>query len=107
MCIRDSYIAKPETEQFFGKSIVAYFKDYQNQGYKLINVPAYIDPPLADTANRKWIPELVDVHDSLIHEPWRLSPVEELDLGIKLGSSYPKPIVENSIEKKCARDKIW
>ena len=27
---------------------------------------------------RKWIPELADVPDSLIHEPWRLSPAEEL-----------------------------
>jgi deoxyribodipyrimidine photo-lyase len=56
---------------------------------------------------RKWIPELTDVPDSLIHEPWRLSPAEELDLGIKSGNNYPSPIVDNGVETKLARDKIW
>ena len=56
---------------------------------------------------RKWIPELADVPDSLIHEPWRLSPAEELDLGIKSGNNYPSPIVDNGVETKFARDKIW
>ena len=56
---------------------------------------------------RKWIPELTDVPDSLIHEPWRLSPAEELDLGIKSGNNYPGPIVDNGVETKLARDKIW
>ena len=42
-----------------------------------------------------------------IHEPWRLSPVDELDLGIKLGNNYPSPIIDNDIETKHARDKIW
>ena len=62
------HIAKPEIEMAFGKSIFAYFKDYQNQGYKLINVPAYIDPPLADTANRKWIPELDEIKHNIDFE---------------------------------------
>ena len=56
---------------------------------------------------RKWIPELTDVPDSLIHEPWRLSPAEELDLGIKSGNNYPSPIIDNGLETKRARDKIW
>ena len=51
--------------------------------------------------------ELTDVPESLIHEPWRLSPVEELDLGIKLGNNYPNPIIDNGVETKLARDKIW
>ena len=56
---------------------------------------------------RKWVPELSDVPNSMIHEPWRLSPVEELDLGIKLGNNYPNPIIDNVVETKLARDKIW
>jgi deoxyribodipyrimidine photo-lyase len=56
---------------------------------------------------RKWVPELSDVKTLLIHEPWKLSPIEELDLGITLGSKYPKPIVDNTQATRNAKNKIW
>ncbi|MEC8086142.1 MAG: FAD-binding domain-containing protein, partial [Pseudomonadota bacterium] len=56
---------------------------------------------------RRWVPELSEIKTSLIHEPWKLSPIEELDLGITLGSKYPKPVVDNTQATRNARNRIW
>jgi deoxyribodipyrimidine photo-lyase len=45
---------------------------------------------------RRYVPELAKLAPSHIHEPW-LAPQEELTkAGIKLGSTYPEPIVDHS-----------
>lgn len=56
---------------------------------------------------RKWIPELSCIPTTLVHEPWKLSPANQLDLGIKNGNDYPSPIVDNTYETRIAREKIW
>ena len=43
----------------------------------------------------------------MIHEPWKLSPIEELDLGITVGSKYPRPVVDNIETTRNARNRIW
>ncbi len=42
---------------------------------------------------RMWVPELSSVKGRLIHEPWKLSPLELREAGIELGRNYPERIV--------------
>ena len=44
---------------------------------------------------RKYVPELGDMPDKFIHEPWE-APRETLeDAGVELGKDYPEPIIEH------------
>ncbi|MBL8822215.1 MAG: deoxyribodipyrimidine photo-lyase [Planctomycetia bacterium] len=44
---------------------------------------------------RKWIPEIGSLPDEFIHEPWQAGQQTLTKAGIKLGSSYPFPIVDH------------
>jgi len=43
---------------------------------------------------RTWCPELSNLPNALLFEPWLLTPMDELMYEIKLGEQYPKPIVD-------------
>jgi deoxyribodipyrimidine photo-lyase len=43
---------------------------------------------------RRWIPELANVPSRFIHEPWALTPLEQASLGVRIGDTYPAPIVD-------------
>ncbi len=45
---------------------------------------------------RRYVPELESVPDAFIHEPWKLSPLEQVSLGVRLGVDYPYPIVDHA-----------
>ncbi len=51
---------------------------------------------------RQWLPELGDVPDTHLNEPWTWE-----DAGRVLGSDYPWPIIDHLAAAKTARQKIW
>lgn len=51
---------------------------------------------------RRWCPELAEVPDEFLQEPWRWEGA-----GRVLGRSYPEPIVDVKAAAKAARDAVW
>jgi deoxyribodipyrimidine photo-lyase len=43
---------------------------------------------------RRWVPELAGLPDKYIHEPYAATDVVLRDANVRLGETYPRPIVE-------------
>ncbi|MEO1484806.1 MAG: FAD-binding domain-containing protein [Bacteroidota bacterium] len=56
---------------------------------------------------RKWIPELRDVPNAFIHEPWKMSLMDQQLIGFELGKDYPMPIIDFKTTRKKASDVLW
>jgi deoxyribodipyrimidine photo-lyase len=56
---------------------------------------------------KKWIPELKDIPVNLIHEPWKLSGIEQQFYNCQIGIDYPNPIVDIEETRKYASDIVW
>ncbi len=56
---------------------------------------------------KMWIPELKSVSASLIHEPWKMSLMEQDLYGVQIGKDYPSPIVDIEQTRKMASEKVW
>jgi deoxyribodipyrimidine photo-lyase len=56
---------------------------------------------------RKWLPQLSELPNEMIHTPWELSPMEQQLYQCELGQTYPLPIIDISITGKIARDILW
>ncbi|MDO6597266.1 deoxyribodipyrimidine photo-lyase [Oceanihabitans sp. 2_MG-2023] len=56
---------------------------------------------------KKWVPELTNVPIPHIHEPWKMTVMEQTFYNFTLGKDYPFPIVDLQESAKQARDKIW
>ena len=51
---------------------------------------------------KRWAPELANLPPALVHRPWVASPVELAAAGVRLGHSYPRPIVDHDAARKRA-----
>lgn len=41
-----------------------------------------------------WLPELKDVPIQFVHEPWKMTPFQQIEYKVKLGVDYPLPIIQ-------------
>jgi deoxyribodipyrimidine photo-lyase len=51
---------------------------------------------------RRWVPELTDVPDQYVHEPWKWDSAAAL-----IGDAYPARIVDLAVSTKAAKDRIY
>jgi deoxyribodipyrimidine photo-lyase len=56
---------------------------------------------------KKWLPVLKEIPSHLIHEPWKLSIIEQQLYQCEIGKDYPFPIVDVETTRKYASDIIY
>ena len=56
---------------------------------------------------KKWVAELADIPTEFIHEPWKLTAIEQLLYNFKPGVDYPLPIVHLEQAQKRAAEFFW
>ena len=55
---------------------------------------------------KKWVPELKNISETWIHEPWKMELINQKSFECIIGKDYPTPIVDHTISIKYARSRI-
>jgi deoxyribodipyrimidine photo-lyase len=78
-----------------GTDAAPYFRVFNPvlQGMKFDPQGAYV---------RRWVPELAAVPDKFIHEPWKIPPEMQPQLGCVIGQDYPAPMVGHAAARQRA-----
>lgn len=78
-----------------GADAAPYFRIFNPvlQGKKFDNAGDYV---------RRWVPELKDLPSRHIHEPWTAPQSVLQAAGVRLGHTYPRPIVDHAAARKAA-----
>lgn len=56
---------------------------------------------------KKWMPELANVPLEFIHEPWKMTELDQAFCGVRIGEDYPLPLFDLEESAKSARLKIY
>lgn len=56
---------------------------------------------------KRWVPELANLPKEFIHEPWKMSEMDQMMYQFRLGKDYPKRIVIFEEAQKKARVVLW
>jgi len=78
-----------------GADAAPYFRIFNPvlQGEKFDPQAAYV---------RRWVPELAALPDAFIQQPWNAPPLALRSAGVRLGESYPTPLVHHDTARKRA-----
>lgn len=56
---------------------------------------------------KRWVPELRELPVEFIHEPWKMTTMDQLMYEFTPGESYPHPIVDFDKAYKYAQESLW
>jgi deoxyribodipyrimidine photo-lyase len=56
---------------------------------------------------KRWLPRLRPVPAEFIFQPWTMPENLQREIGVRIGVTYPKPIVDHLVTARHARDTLW